>query len=52
MTVLARSLNLVYCTWADGGSVQYGTYAVDALRRVQATESPQDVDSDAPRETM
>jgi uncharacterized protein YodC (DUF2158 family) len=32
MTVQARSQNLAYCSWVEGGAVQYGTFAVDSLQ--------------------
>jgi uncharacterized protein YodC (DUF2158 family) len=36
MTVQARSQNLAYCSWVEGGAVQYGTFAVDSLQPTAA----------------
>jgi uncharacterized protein YodC (DUF2158 family) len=32
MSVQARSQNLAYCSWFDGGILHHGTFAVDALQ--------------------
>ncbi|HEY0825999.1 MAG TPA: hypothetical protein VGD76_19590 [Ramlibacter sp.] len=42
MNVLARSLNLAYCSWPEGGTTRHGTFTVEGLVRVAdlETENP------------
>jgi hypothetical protein len=32
MTVQARSQNLAYCSWFEGGRLHHGTFTVDSLQ--------------------
>jgi uncharacterized protein YodC (DUF2158 family) len=40
MTVQARSQNLAYCSWLEGGAVRHGTFAVDSLQPDPAAPTP------------